>query len=71
VKVEHAPHTEHDWERITAADVEPGDLIANTRTEEPVRVEGIGAIGPSSRWINLEGHGRVRPRHSKKFWRVR
>jgi hypothetical protein len=57
------------WERITADQVRVGDRIAKTRNEEPVAVMGLGTVGPNSRWLILEG-GRIRPRHTAKFWRL-
>lgn len=58
------------FERITAADLEPGDYFAETRNGAIYEVESIGTIGASSRWINLSPNGRIRPRHGKKLWRV-
>jgi hypothetical protein len=58
-----------DWERITAADVRVGDLIASTRNDEPSQVTGLDAAGERSRYIDTS-RGRIRPRHTTKLWRV-
>lgn len=60
-----------DFERVTAADLRPGDRFAETRNGTVYEVESIGTVGPSSRWINLTRGGRIRPRHTKKLWRLR
>jgi hypothetical protein len=57
-------------ERITAAEIEPGDRIAKARTHLFMRVEKIESAGASSRWIRLEGSDRIRPRHTAPFWRI-
>jgi hypothetical protein len=56
--------------RITAAEVKPGDLIAEARTHEPSLVEEIESIGQTSRYIRLAGGHRIRPRHTKSLWLV-
>lgn len=58
------------FERVRAEDVRPGDLITSVRTIPPVKVESLGRVGLRSRFINLEGNTRIRPRHDTKFWRV-
>lgn len=59
------------FERITAADLQPGDRFAYTRNQTtPYTVEEIESIGERSRWIKVTPGGRVRPRHTLKLWRV-
>jgi hypothetical protein len=59
------------FERITAADIEPGDVIAQVRDRERAsKVEAIESVGQSSLYIRLEGNERIRPRHTAKFWRL-
>lgn len=72
--------TQHDladsqWVRVTAAELEPGDCFAEARTHDPVRLEAIESVGPSSRWLRIDGtvgisRGRIRPRHTKRFWKL-
>jgi len=69
------------WERVTAAELEPGDKFASVRKDEEITtVDGLGTIGPSARRIYIgpeyrDAMGRpkrpsIRPRHTTKFWRV-
>lgn len=57
------------WERITAREVEVGDLIAATRNVEPSEVTGFGPAGATARYIET-GHTRIRPRYETKLWRA-
>jgi hypothetical protein len=61
----------HEWERITADQAEPGDVIAPVRdAERSMTVTRIASIGESSRYIETESGGRIRPRHTTKYWRL-
>lgn len=75
--------TEQTFERVTAADLAPGDEFAEARTHPLMRLERIESIGASSRWLAVRCtvvvpgpmYGstyadRIRPRHTKRFWRV-
>lgn len=57
-------------ERVTADQLEPGDRFADARTHPAMTLTEIQSVGESSRWLQLERGGRIRPRHSKRFWRV-
>lgn len=68
------------WERVTAAELQPGDTFAEARSHEPMTVHEIGTIGASARRIYIGEEYRdvmgrakrasIRPRHTKRFWRV-
>jgi hypothetical protein len=58
------------WERVTARELEVGDQIASTRTQEPATVAMLEAPGASSRYIVLGDGSRIRPQYTTKFWRV-
>jgi hypothetical protein len=65
------------WERCTAADLEPGDRFAEARTHAPMELVAVESVGASSRWLQVgdpnsyrSARGRIRPRHTKRFWRV-
>jgi len=63
--------SERTWERITAADVRCGDLIARTRTADPEEVIEIPA--KPGGYITLRfgaGRNRIRPRATAKLWRL-
>lgn len=66
------------FERVEAKDLQPGDEFAEARTHNLYRLESIVSIGEKSRYLEVSwerpdrerGSGRVRPRHTTKFWRV-
>lgn len=71
-------------ERVTAADLEPGDLFSEARMHPKMTLEAIESIGAKSRWLRVsyavsrpgetvpiqQAEARIRPRHTKRFWRV-
>jgi len=58
-----------EYERITAADIAPGDRIALTRNAPLMEVVRVISVGAKSRYIQVVG-ARIRPRHTTKFWRA-
>ena len=58
-----------DIERATADELEVGDVFADAKTHPGVKLEVIESVGESSRWLQTSG-GRIRPRHTKRVWRL-
>lgn len=58
-----------NYERITAADVRVGDLIAHAKSHFFYEVRSVDPPGATSVYINLIGGHRLRPRLTTKLWR--
>jgi hypothetical protein len=57
-------------ERVTADELAPGDTFAAARTHQALVLAEVESVGESSRYLRLADGGRLRPRHTTKFWRV-
>ncbi len=59
------------WERITAADIRPGDRITSDRNDDPITVGAIESLnGEPNRRIHFSGGSYMQPEPTTKFWRV-
>lgn len=57
------------YERVAAGDIQPGDLVARTRTTEFERVHAVQHGPVAVRFLTESGRTIARPRKTAMWWR--